>query len=537
MQGRRHRQKPSNHMPSLSPSTAGLFYLCGYVLLDVMVNDQLPNSLGVTAWHPSVGLSFLLVLLYGPRLLPLLLVAPFIAEWISRGSAELAALEAVTVGGGYGAAAMLLHRPWLGFNVAMTSLADVFMLIIVTILSSALVSVSYIGLLVVFGLRASAEFAPMALANWVGDMAGIGIVTPFGLLVLNRLRSIRPDWRIALQVAIIVFGLAVAIGSAERERLQLFFLLFLPVTWIAVSSGLEGVAMALMVTQIGLMAALHYIPGTEIDVLALQARMLVLAVTGLVAGALVTEARRAEQALRENQTAIARLSRLSSMGELAIAIAHEVNQPLSAAGTYSRLVTESLETEKLKDPSIISMARKATAQVERAADVIRRLRTLVRLGRSEQSETDVERMIHESLDLVQLIMEAGNITATVQIEKNLPPVLADRIQIEQVLFNLLRNSVEAIVGSEAADRRIAIEARRAGTRLAEIRVRDSGPGFPQDIVAEVLTLFSSKKDDGLGVGLSVCRSIVEAHGGAIRFETTNAGASVAFTLPFAEVTG
>jgi two-component system, LuxR family, sensor kinase FixL len=516
------------------PLVAGFAYLCGYVLIDMVANDQFPNSLGIAAWHPSVGLSFLLVLLYGPRMLPLLFIGPFAAELIIRGSVVLAVLEAIPVGGGYALATMLLRRPELRFDVALTSLRAVFVLMAVTIVSSASVSVAYVGLLVATGFLESVQLSSTFLAYWVGDMVGIAIVTPFCLLTLTRQRLVKFDWRIALQVAIIVFALAVAIGSAERERLQLFFLLFLPITWIAVSSGLEGVAMALMVTQIGLIAALHYIPGSVIDVLALQARMLVLAVSGLVAGALVTEARRAEQTLRENQAAIARLSRLGSMGELAIAIAHEVNQPLSAAGTYSRLVTEALETEQLSDTSIVVMARKATVQVERAADVIRRLRTLVRLGRSELSPTNIEPMLQESLDLVRLILERSDIAVTVTPDKALPAVMADRIQIQQVLFNLLRNSAEAINAAATADRRILVQATRASAQLAEIRVNDTGPGFPDEILRAAPTLFSSNKADGLGVGLSLCRSIIEAHGGAIRLESTNEGACVSFTLPFAE---
>lgn len=523
----------SSHIAALPPLLAALAYLCAYVLIDTVTDDQFPNSLGIAAWHPSVGLSFVLVLLYGRGMLPLLFVGPFAAELISRGSVALAALEAIPVGVGYALASILLRRPELRFDTALTSLQEVFVLMAVAIVSSALVAIAYVGLLIGSGFLEPATMFSTILTYWVGDMVGIAIVTPFCLLLLTRQRMVRPDWRIALQVAIIVFALAVAIGSAERERLQLFFLLFLPITWIAVSSGLEGVAMALVVTQIGLIAALHYIPGS--DVLALQSRMLVLAVTGLVAGALVTEARRAELTLRQNQAAIARLSRLGSMGELAIAIAHEVNQPLSAAGTYSRLVTEGLESEKLTDTSIVVTAKKAATQIERAADVIRRLRTLVRLGRSELSPTDIEPMLRESLDLVRLILERGDIIVTVEADKSLPPVMADRIQIQQVLFNLLRNSAEAINGTATADRRILVEARRHSAQLAEIRVKDNGPGFPDEILRTAPTLFSSNKADGLGVGLSLCRSIIEAHGGAIRLESMPRGASVSFTLPFAEV--
>ena len=512
----------------------GALYLAAYVLLDVAGDALAFDRFGATAWHPSVGLSFLVVLIYGSRTFPLVLLATFIAAVIRQGDLRLAAMEAAIIGGGYMLAPLALRRPELRFDALLDSVREVFLLMVVVIGASAVISMAYVTMLLLAGLVQSGEFWSTALRYWVGDMVGIATVTPFGLIALTRRRLIKPDWQAVLQVAIIVFALAVAVGSAEKERLQLFFLLFLPITWIAVSSGLEGVSMALLVTQVGLIAALHFIPGSAIDVTALQARMLVLAVTGLVAGALVTEARRAERKLRENQAAIAHLSRLGSMGELAIAIAHEVNQPLSAAGTYSRLVTESLGTETLKDPSIVATARKATAQVERAAAVIKRLRALVRLGRSELSSIDIDLMVRESLDLVRPILERGTITVSVDLGKDLPPVMVDRIQIEQVLLNLLRNSAEAIAGAGAEDRRITLQAERAGPQLVQIRVSDTGPGFPAGIIGATPTLFSSNKADGLGVGLSVCRSIIEAHGGSLRLEAGEAGACVAFTLPFAE---
>jgi two-component system sensor kinase FixL len=184
------------------------------VLLDIAADRQFPSSLGIAAWHPSVGLSFLVVLLYGPRLLPLLFLGPFIAELVSRGSLALASLEAISVGSGYAVALVLLRRPDLRLDMALTSLREVFVLMAVAILSSALVSAGYIGLLVSSGFLAATEFSATALAYWVGDMVGIAVVTPFGLLLLTRERPIRPDWRIALQVAIIVFALAVPAWAA-----------------------------------------------------------------------------------------------------------------------------------------------------------------------------------------------------------------------------------------------------------------------------------------------------------------------------------
>jgi C4-dicarboxylate-specific signal transduction histidine kinase len=316
--------------------------------------------------------------------------------------------------------------------------------------------------------------------------------------------------------------------------MPLFYLLFLPITWVAVSSGLEGVSVALVVTQVGLFGALQFSSERMKDITNMQARMLVLAVTGLAAGAVVTERRHAEQQLRQNQAAIARLSRLGSMGELAAAIAHEVNQPLSAAGTYSRLVTDSLASETLSDPSIVQTAQKATAQVERAAAVIRRLRALVRIGRSDMSAVGIAKIIQEALDLVGPVLDRSNIGVDIEVESGLPPVMADRIQIEQVLVNLLRNSAEAMAGAPGNCNRISLRAIKTGARHIEIRVCDTGPGFPAEFCGAVPPLFSSNKADGLGVGLSLCRSIAEAHGGTIRVMSGKNGATVSFTLRLAE---
>jgi len=523
----------------LSPSinfsfpAAGFLYLCAYVLLDLLTDALLAEKIGVTPWHPSAGLSFCLVLLWGTRALPLLFIAPFLAELTMPGNLALAAMEATAAGVGYSLVTILLLRPEVRFDTSLGSLREVFILIAAAIVSSAVVSVLYMAMLLTADVVQSTEFSTGVLRYWVGDMVGIATVTPFGLLVITRERLIKPDWQAALQVAIILFALAVAVGSAEKERLQLFFLLFLPITWIAVSSGLEGVSMALLVTQIGLIAALQFFPEPMIDFTALQARMLVLTVTALVAGALVNENRRADQKLRENQAAIAKLTRLGSMAELAIAIAHEVNQPLSAAGTYSRLVTESLADETLKDPTIIITATKATAQVERAADVIKRLRALVRKDHGELSSVPLDTVIRDALDRLRPILERRTIIIGVEIAPDLPPTLGDRIQVEQVLFNLLRNSAEAITNATLSHGRITVQAARANAQLAQIRVIDSGPGFPAEIM-RAPTLFSSTKADGLGVGLSLCRSIVEAHGGSLRIESTKNGACVSFTLPFAE---
>ena len=180
--------------------------------------------------------------------------------------------------------------------------------------------------------------------------------------------------------------------------------------------------------------------------------MLILAVTGLVAGVLVSERRLAEIRLRMNQDALAQVSRLGSMGELAAAIAHEINQPLSAAGTYTGLVAESLEGENLRDPSTLGLAKKAAVQIGRAADVVRRLRTLVRLGRSDLVPTSVATIVGEAVDLARADLERQDIALRLEVANDLPLIMADRLQIEQVLLNLIRNSMDAITDAKTGTR-------------------------------------------------------------------------------------
>ncbi len=515
----------------------GVLYVLGYVLFDAVSYVHPFGAYGITPWNPSTGLSILVVLLWGRRMLPLLFLTPPLAEVVVRGLALplwITALEALIVGGGYTIATLILMQRRLRFDASLSSLRDLNILMGVAVLSSAIVASAYVLALVVTEKIEVSDFLPAALRYWVGDMIGIAVVVPFGLLAATRERFIKFNWQTASHVLAISLALAIAASSAQRDQLQLFYFLFLPITWVAATAGLESVSVALVVTQIGLFVALEFVGGHAINIMDLQARMLVLSITGFAGGALVTERRRTEQKLNENQAALSRLSRLSSMGELAAAIAHEVNQPLSAAGTYARLVTESLSTEKLSDPSVVGTAEKAAAQIERAAAVIRRLRALVRSGRSDMSAISIVQIVHEATGLVGPILQRNDIALEIEIENELPEVLVDRIQIEQALVNLISNAAEALASSSKTRKRITLHATKTDARRIEVRVCDSGPGFPKEFCGGPPPLFSSSKPDGLGVGLSLCQSIAEAHGGILRLESGDGGAAVSFTLPVAE---
>jgi C4-dicarboxylate-specific signal transduction histidine kinase len=320
--------------------------------------------------------------------------------------------------------------------------------------------------------------------------------------------------------------------SAEQHRFELFYLLFLPIIWMAVRGGLELVTLGILLTQIGLILGVQLLPVEGVDVTSFQALMLVLALSGLAAGAAITEHRRTEAQLRRHQDSLAHVSRLGSMGELAAMVAHEINQPLMAAGTYARLVAESLRSNGPRSP-VCDTAEKAAAQVQRAADVVRQLRALVRLDHGNRAPVSVERIVRETVELYRPELDRCAVVLKLGIDTSLPPVMVDLLQIEQVLLNILKNAAEAIRDAGNEGGLIAVTASRQTATHILLVVQDSGPGFQPAVLDSEITLKASKKVEGLGIGLSLSRSIVESHGGELKISNRNSGATVSFTLPIA----
>src|SRR5262249_53049289 len=177
---------------------------------------------------------------------------------------------------------------------------------------------------------------------WVGDMIGIMVVTPVALILLTRNHVLRISIETILQFVAIIGALVVLFGYAQEQRFQLFYILFLPIIWMAVRTGSEGVTLGILVVQLGIIAGVTIFPVFGHDVLAFQVLMFILTTTGLIAGQLVTERRRTEFQLRLHRDSLARVAQLGGMGELTVAIAHELNQPLMAARTYTRLVEDAV---------------------------------------------------------------------------------------------------------------------------------------------------------------------------------------------------
>ncbi len=247
----------------------------------------------------------------------------------------------------------------------------------------------------------------------------------------------------------------------------------------------------------------------------------------------VTEQRRAEQRLRHLQAELLRTSRLSAMGAMAAGLAHELNQPLAAATNYlnasGRLLDRADQHASGAPNPSLRLAREtvldAADQMLRAGDIVRRLRDFVDRGEAELQTEDIGELLRETCDLLRSDGVNAGIALAVTVDPGLSPVLADRVQIGQVLLNLVRNAAEAI-GPQRGDGRIDVRARleqgSAGQGAAAvIEVADNGPGLSPVIAERLFEPFVSTKRAGMGIGLAICRTIVEGHGGWL---TAHAGA-------------
>jgi two-component system, LuxR family, sensor kinase FixL len=247
----------------------------------------------------------------------------------------------------------------------------------------------------------------------------------------------------------------------------------------------------------------------------------------------LTERQQSERRLQELQAELTHVSRLGEMSQLASGLSHELNQPLTAATNYLQAARRFLEGG---DATLLQRAKaaveSAAAQVRRTGEIIRGLRELVKKSEPERRPENVVTLIEEANGLALINAKERGVTVRFRAAADLPPVLVDKIQIQQVLVNIVRNAVEAM---EASPRReLTIEATTAGDDFAAIAVADTGPGIAAEVAERLFKPFVTTKTDGMGVGLSLCRAIVEAHGGMLdAAPNSDGGATFRFTVPVA----
>lgn len=515
-----------------APLVAGFVAL--YVALDwVSFIDPL-GPLRITPWNPPPGLALFLLLRFGLAIAPWFFAGALLAELIVRG--VVAPWPAVVAGAallaaGYAVVATLL-RGRLGLRSEFATLRDVTVFTATAAVATLLLGTAYVGLFAAAGVVPASDFARSVAQFWIGDLIGVVVLTP-ALLVASRGPPAPParPGEALLQAAAILVSLVVVFGSGVGDELKLFYLLFLPLVWIAMRRGLAGTTAATLLVQVGLIAALLFgghPPGAVLD---FQFLMLALALTALFLGASVDERRAAERKLRDKQFELDRSLRAAAASELASALAHELNQPLSAIGTYTRAAQLMLERGD-PDGELRATMGKVVAEAARAGTVMRRLREFVRTGALRREPVRPGDLLEEAAAAARLRAERHRVLLAVTAPADLPAVLGDRVQMETVLHNLIGNAIDA-QKSQATPRVVRLSAARHDPGTIRFCVADEGPGVAAELVATLFQPLVTSKAQGLGLGLAISRTIVEAHGGRLWLEPAARGACFCLTLPVA----
>jgi len=242
--------------------------------------------------------------------------------------------------------------------------------------------------------------------------------------------------------------------------------------------------------------------------------------------------KRAQDQSDQHREELAHVLRLSTMGEMATGLAHELNQPLAAIVSYTQGSVRRLQSGGGDIGEVVTAIESAAKQAQRAGEIIKRLREQVRKREPKSTPVDINALVRNASEVLGGEAKRSRVTLRLQLTDHLPVVLADSVQIEQVVINLVKNACEAVCDGEAADRNVWIQTRNTPDNEVEVLVRDAGPGLTAGAAKRAFEPFFTTKVKGMGMGLSISRSIIEAHGGRIQVQPNDSGGvTFSFSLP------
>jgi two-component system sensor kinase FixL len=241
--------------------------------------------------------------------------------------------------------------------------------------------------------------------------------------------------------------------------------------------------------------------------------------------------RKAEEAVRESRERLTHVARLSTLGEMTTGLAHELNQPLTAIATYAQAAERLAGQGPEQHEEVVGALRQIAAQALRAGEIIKRLRSMVRNRETQEDLLDLNSVVRELVVLAESDARSNQIQLQLELAADLPPVLGDAIQLQQVMLNLVRNAIDAVCADGACERAIRLRTERAAEHV-ELQVLDAGPGIDPAIRDRLFEPFATTKPEGTGLGLAISRSIIESHGGRLAWRANSpCGSCFYFSLP------
>jgi two-component system sensor kinase FixL len=526
------------HIRARNSMVALCIYSGLYLALDWISFVHVLPAVGFTLWNPPPACSLALLLTRGLAFAPALFVVSFISDGLVAGyPAGLAPtlVADLIIAIGYTAVAIALKR-FSNARHGFRGVADVAWFLLIAVLGVLAIACLTTGAFVLMHVLSSAQFASAVRHFWIGDLTGIVGLFP----ALISIPLVRHDWnkmvpsQRLLDVATFIAGLTVALyvifGVFGHRELHFFYLLLLPVIWVAVRHGLAWSAMAVLVAQLGLISTVIALDSPASEFLAFQLLSLTISSTGLLVGAVVTERQRAEASLRRQQAELDRMARLTTAGALGMAVVHQISQPLATIATYTHACRQLLQTGSVDKRVLAETMEKAEAEVLRAGVIVERLRDFLSDGNKHLSPVDLGAVAHEIVATLADSARRRGVDIEVQT-LSIPSVMLDRIQIEQVLVNLIRNAIDAMAGQDRGEKHIRIGIRDIDDEV-EVVVEDDGPGISPEVAKRLFEPFETSKRSGMGLGLWLSRELVHRHGGRLWWDpATAAGARFVFRLP------
>jgi len=520
--------------PSPGPGLRTVVFLAGYLALAWVSFVYPMRDSNITPWSPeaALGVGFLLI---HPAAWPAVWLAAAAADaLVATERMPVAALVAASgaLTAGYAATAAGLRR-WVGMDLSAVGRRSALVFLGVIAGGALISSALRVGALWAVGLVPFERVAAVIHRASIGDGVGLIVTLPV-LLVLagERYRAVTrtmlhsAEWWLIAGLAVV--GIIGIFQQGPGEQFKYFYFLFVPVVWASIRFGAVGAVWSAAVVQALLIVAVQTGQYQPVTVFELQVLMATLSATGILLGAIVDERVAAEEALRASL-------RLAAAADMAAALAHELNQPLTAISTYARacqVLAHRLGGADPAAPSLADVADKLSAEAARAGEVVHRLRRFFRERSTQLEPTEVGALLREALRAQATRAEALRVRLVGPESDGLPPVWVDRVQLAVVLRNLLANAIDAACDPRLppdAERWVRLRAGQQGSEVL-VSVLDSGRGLGRDEVRTVFEARGSDKPGGMGIGLVISRAILEAHGGRLWAEP-GPGGRFRFSLP------
>jgi len=508
-------------MPALNQFFIHLGFAGLYIALDAASFIHPLHGLNITPWNPAPAVGLVFLLRQGRAGWLALLATVVLSEWLVRGiphSWSASLLSSLVLAGGYITMGEVLRRRLLPASL-LDDRTALFNWIVPIAIGSCLISMFYLSSLSLLGLLPADGWQKGVLQFWVGDGVGIAVAMPlFWWLSSARGRSLLQAaflrWETLGYALLSLVALWLAFDIGDGSRSKLFYLLFLPIVWASARQGMAGAIISASLLQVEVIVMVQAQGYGVVPLAELQMLSLAMALIGFFIGSVVDEQQRTSDELRQSL-------RLAAAGEMAGALAHELNQPLTALSTYAAACETLLERGESGERLNVAI-RGMLVESGRTGEVVRRLRDFFRTGATRLEAVQLPELLDQSSrHYREKASDQG-------IEFRLGPVpdvelLADRLQLEVVLRNLLANAFDALSAPGLAQRTVDLRAELApGSRIA-IVVEDTGSGLTEAETARLFEPFHSSKSSGLGLGLVISRAIVETHGGTLLGEVAGHG--------------